>query len=66
MKQFRCADIVPGCTASVRATSVDQVVALASAHLHDTHHLEESPDLLGRVKERVTNESLLQVLRHRF
>lgn len=66
MKQFRCADIVPGCKAAVRAATIDEVVAIASSHLHDTHSLDSSPELVANVRQRVSNESLLQVLRHRF
>lgn len=62
MKQFRCADIVPGCAATVRARSVDEVVAIATDHLHSIHEFELSDSLSGRVRQGVTNVPLWRSL----
>ena len=60
MKQFRCADIVPGCDATVRLKQADDVVSTALGHLHSVHNLDESDDLAKRVLERVTNVNPLR------
>ena len=62
MKQFRCADIVPGCSATVRLKLADDVVPAALAHLISVHSLEESNDLAKRVREHVTNVNPIRAL----
>lgn len=66
MKQFRCADIVPGCSATVRAKSVDEVIAIATGHLQSVHSFAASPDLTARVTKGVGDVSLLRVLFDRY
>ena len=67
MKQFRCADIVPGCSATVRAKSVDEVIAVATGHLQSRwHSFAASPDLTARVTKGVGDVSLLRVLFDRY
>jgi predicted small metal-binding protein len=60
MKQFRCADIVPGCSATVRLKQVDDVVSTALGHLTSVHSLDKSEELTKRVRERVTNANPLR------
>jgi len=60
MKQFRCADIVPGCSATVRFKQVDDVVSNALGHLTSAHSLDKSDELAKRVLERVTNVNPLR------
>jgi predicted small metal-binding protein len=62
MKQFRCADIVPGCSATVRMKRTDDVVPAAVGHLVSVHSLDESSDLEQRVREHVTNVNPLRAL----
>jgi predicted small metal-binding protein len=62
MKQFRCADIVPGCSATVRLKQTDDVVSTAVGHLISVHNLDESTDLAKQVRERVTNVNPLRAL----
>jgi predicted small metal-binding protein len=62
MKQFRCADIVPGCSATVRSKDADDVVSTALEHLISVHNLDESNDLANQVLERVTNVNPLRAL----
>ena len=62
MKQFRCADIVPGCSATVRSKHADDVVSKAPGHLVGVHSLDESNDLAKQVRERVTNVNPLRAL----
>jgi predicted small metal-binding protein len=60
MKQFRCADIVPGCSATVRLKQVDDVVSTALGHLTSVHSLDRSDELAKRVLEHVTNVNPLR------
>jgi predicted small metal-binding protein len=62
MKQFRCADIVPGCSATVRLKHADDVVPAALGHLINVHSLDESSDLEKRVREHVTNVNPIRAL----
>jgi predicted small metal-binding protein len=62
MKQFRCADIVPGCSATVRLKHADDVVSTALGHLISVHGLDESNDLAKQVVEHMTNVNPLRAL----
>lgn len=62
MKQFRCADIVPGCEATVRARRVERVVTIAIGHLGSAHGLVPDEALGERVRARVTATSLVASL----
>lgn len=62
MKQFRCADIVPGCSATVRARRADEVVATATGHLLSVHDLATTPELTERVNQGVSTISLFRAL----
>ena len=62
MKQFRCADIVPGCSATVRLKHTDDVVPAALSHLKSVHSLDESSDLERQVRDHVTNVNPLRAL----
>jgi predicted small metal-binding protein len=65
MKKFRCADIVPGCNAAVRAKVIDEVVAQAGGHLTSVHGLAWGHDLSNRVRQHVISESFVQSLLRR-
>ena len=46
MKEFHCADIVPGCGASFRAASDDELIAIGRVHAamhHDVHGTDYTP-----------------------
>jgi len=62
MKQFLCADIVPGCSAKVRMKQTDDVVSTAVGHLISVHNLDESTDLAKQVREHVTNVNPFRAL----
>jgi predicted small metal-binding protein len=62
MKQFRCADIVPGCSATVRLKHTDDVVPAAVRHLISVHSLDESSGLEQQVRDHVTNVNPLRAL----
>ena len=50
MRQFRCGDIVPGCTMKIEAESDDEVLEHVAAHARDAHGMDEVPP---EVEERV-------------
>ncbi len=58
MKQFRCADIVPGCEAAVRARRARDVVSIATGHLESVHGLVPDDALRERVMAGVTSSGL--------
>lgn len=48
MKQFDCADIVPGCGAGFRAATADEIIALGRVHAavhHGVHGAAYTPEL---------------------
>lgn len=50
MKQFRCGDVVPGCTSSF-VGSDDEILRLVAAHARDDHGLAEVPaELVAAVR----------------
>ncbi|HZV73054.1 MAG TPA: DUF1059 domain-containing protein [Conexibacter sp.] len=44
MKEFRCAVVVPDCTARFEAESEAGVLAQVARHAHDDHGMEHVPD----------------------
>ena len=50
MKQFRCADVVPGCETTIQAESDDQILEQVAEHARDAHGMDEVPP---EVQERV-------------
>lgn len=53
MKQFNCADVVPGCGAVFRGRSADEVVAAGRAHAFADHGLTAAgytPELEAAVR----------------
>ena len=56
MKQFDCADVVPGCGATFRARTADEVLALGRAHAVADHGLTAeayTPELEAAVRALV-------------
>lgn len=54
MKRFVCADVVPGCGASVTAATDDEVRAWAGAHGARDHGLVElTPALVAQVRAAI-------------
>jgi predicted small metal-binding protein len=41
VKEFDCADVVPGCEAHFRAGSSEELIALGTVHAHWAHGLTE-------------------------
>ena len=54
MKSFRCGDIVPGCGASFRATSDEELFGMIRDHARDEHGMDPVPaPVLEQVRARV-------------
>ncbi|MGY5885266.1 DUF1059 domain-containing protein [Modestobacter lacusdianchii] len=48
MKQFDCADLVPGCGAGFRAATADEIIALGRVHAavhHGVHGEDYTPEI---------------------
>ena len=53
MKQFACADVVPGCDAVFRARTADEIITAGRAHATAAHGLTEAeytPELEAAVR----------------
>lgn len=50
MKQFACGDVVPGCTASFRGDSVEDILGQVAGHARSAHGMASvSPELVEQV-----------------
>jgi predicted small metal-binding protein len=52
VKEFDCADVVPGCGARFRADTAEELITLGTVHARWAHGLTDSPmppELLARV-----------------
>jgi len=55
MKQFRCGDVVPGCSASFLG-SEDDILSQVADHARADHGLAEVPaELVGQVRAALTS-----------
>ncbi len=56
MKQFCCGDVVPGCTATFRGTTDDEILNQVGQHARRDHGLTEVPAaLISQVRAHITN-----------
>lgn len=54
MKTFACGSVVPGCTATFRATSEGKLLELVARHARDDHGIAEvSPELVEQVRANI-------------
>lgn len=54
MKQFRCGDVVPGCTKTFTAASEDEILSAVAVHAREDHQLLEiPPSLVQDVRSRI-------------
>jgi predicted small metal-binding protein len=54
MKEFRCAAVVPDCTARFEAESEGAILAQVALHAHDDHGMEHVPDdVLDAVRSHI-------------
>lgn len=49
-KQLKCGDLMPGCSFSVTAETVEEVLQAAAMHAREVHGLEVTPELAEQVK----------------
>jgi predicted small metal-binding protein len=55
MREFRCAVIVPGCDAVLRAASDEEIVAVAAEHSRALHGIDEvPPEIVDRIRAATT------------
>lgn len=55
MKQFRCGDVVPGCTAKFCFPTEEQILAAVAEHASKDHGLAEVPPaLVAQVRTYIT------------
>lgn len=58
MKRFVCGTLVPGCQWHTEAEETAEVVRRAAEHLRAVHgESEVRPEMIERIKERVTEAS---------
>lgn len=53
MKEYACGDVVPGCGATMRADTEDEVLALCTLHARHAHGLVDddmSDDLIASIR----------------
>lgn len=56
MKQFACANVVPGCDGVVTGETDDEVLAAAARHAAEAHGMTEVPDaVVARIRAGITN-----------
>lgn len=55
MKQFACANVVPGCDGVVTGQTDDDVLAAAGRHAADAHGMTEVPDeVVAAIRSGIT------------
>ena len=57
MKEFRCGELVPGCTTVFQGESDDEILKQVAAHARDEHGMDEVPpevvdDIRAAISER--------------
>lgn len=56
MKQFACAQVVPGCDGVVTGETDDEVLAAAARHAAEAHGMTEVPDeVVGAIRAGITD-----------
>lgn len=57
MKQFACANVVPGCDGVVSGATEEEVVAAAARHAAEVHGILEVPDeVLAAIRAGITGD----------
>ncbi len=50
-KQLRCGDLMPGCSKIIEGRDEQEVIAKATDHARDDHHIQQmTPDLEKKVR----------------
>jgi predicted small metal-binding protein len=56
MKQFACAEVVPGCDGVVRGETESDVLAAAARHAADAHGMDDVPDeVVAAIRAGITD-----------
>lgn len=56
MKEFRCAAVMPDCTARFEGESERAILAQVALHAHEDHGMEHVPDdVLDAVRSHITD-----------
>ena len=56
MKQFRCDDVVPGCSWVARREGEDELFVEITAHAHDVHGMDEvPPEVVDLIRDVITD-----------
>jgi len=54
MKEFSCGDVVPGCSASFRARSDEEIFARVASHASEDHGVREiTAELVEAVRKHI-------------
>ena len=54
MKEFSCGDVVPGCSASFKAGSDEEIFAQVASHAHHDHDIREiTAELVDAVRKNI-------------
>lgn len=55
MKTFACGQVVPGCRATFRADTDEQILAAVAVHAREDHRLESvPPELVDQVRAGIS------------
>lgn len=57
MKTLACGDLVPGCPATIRAETDDEILAQAGRHATEAHGLTVTPELVEQVRAHIRDEA---------
>ena len=57
MKTLACGELVPGCAATIRAETEDEILAQAGRHAVEVHDLAVTPELVAQVRAHIRDEA---------
>jgi predicted small metal-binding protein len=56
-KEFRCGDVIPGCPTVIEGKDDKEVIAKATEHAKNVHHMESiPPDVVNKVQKAIHNK----------
>ena len=58
MKEFSCGDVVPGCQATFRGASDDEILGLVATHAAEVHDMADVPPEVVEVHQRDRDKML--------
>lgn len=54
MKEFKCGDVVPGCAATIRGQSEDEVLQQVGAHAREEHGMDSvPPEVVDTIRSKI-------------